>query len=54
MEVRVVQKDKLVKVPQGKENEGTTPQQKENAKKAGLEMAKIMGIDTPIETLQKK
>ncbi len=49
----MVQKDKLAKVT-GRQNEGVSAQQKENAKKAGAELAATLGIDEPIEELQAK
>jgi hypothetical protein len=50
----MIEKGKLVKVPQGQKNAGVTPQQKENAKKAGAELAKMLGINQPIPELQSK
>ena len=47
----MIEKGKLVKVT-GQHNEGVSQAQKENAKKAGLELAKRLGIDTKIPGLQ--
>ena len=48
----MIEKNKLVRVTRGQENQGVSQQQKKNAQEAGLELAETLGINTPIEELK--